>query len=81
MAVFGILFVIIGVLFLMSPILPGNKIENRIDLTIAILIGIYFVLYGAKEMVGIEDQPLTDAIAVAFVVAVFGLLGYSFYKG
>lgn len=81
MSLFGILFVIVGVMFLMSPILPGSNVEGGIDKMIVILIGIFFVLYGIARTTGVENHPVSNAIAVALVVVVFALAGYSIFMG
>lgn len=77
MSLFGILFVIVGVSFLMSPALSGSSIEGWLDKTIVILIGIFFVLYGFTRAIGVANHPISNAVTAILVIIVFVLAGYS----
>lgn len=75
MSLFGALYAMLGILWLVSPVLPGSNVEDRVGKTIAILIGIFFVLYGFARILGVENHPVSDAIAVTMLVVVFVLAG------
>jgi hypothetical protein len=66
---------------LLSPSLPGNKVENWADKMTVVFIGGFFILTGTARIIGVENNPVLDAITILLIIIVFALQGYSvFFK-
>lgn len=77
MSLFGVLFILIGLVAFTTPVLPGNKVDSPVDKTLAIVVGVFFVSFGVVITIGVENHPVSIAVAVVLTIIASSLVIYS----
>ena len=79
MSLFGVGFVIAGLLFLAGLVFPSARVEDWVDKTLLFLTGFFFVFAGIAKIAGVENQPLTVGVTAILLIVTVPLYGYQIF--